>query len=50
MINKTHIIAFHFLIAGSCHYNLRADVPAVYFTAHVTQINSASLIFGGILT
>jgi hypothetical protein len=50
MNKKAQITACHFVIAGSCHYNLRADVPAVYFTAQVTQFNGAGFIFGGILT
>ena len=50
MIKKTHITAFHFLNVGSCHYNLRADVPSAHYTAQVTQINGAGLIFGGLLT
>ena len=50
MIKKAQILTRLFMIAGSCHYTLRADVPAVYFTSQVTQLNDAGRIFGEILT
>lgn len=50
MIKKAQILTRLFMIPGSCHYTLRADVLDVYFTAQVTQFNDADLIFGGILT
>ena len=50
MIKKAQFLTLLFMIPGSRHYTIRADVLVVYFTAQVNQLNNAGRVFGEILT
>ena len=49
MIKKAQILTRLFMIPGSCHYILRADILLIHLTAQVTQLNNAGRVFGEIL-
>ena len=50
MIKKEQILTRLFMVTGSRHYILRAQIFPVYFTVQVTQLSEGGLIFGEILT